>query len=734
MFQPCNPKHPEFPRTGVLCIREGIEDALTEFRWVADDPIEVETFFTAPSSIVLDSIYFQPGSRVSCVARAMAADGSPGLETESAPVTIAGSSQLCGPREPGAVGAEPFSAQLRYTGLEDPNHPNRIEVKVKVPHWDGLLPAISTQPLSHLELVLAPGTLRLGLHRCSNLLDVDEVPTEHGFITGDIKNPDMIGEVLPYQFSKSLRGEKTLRFYRNLDLESCMWEFTNYYDMSELVTECGASLNTDRNGQNLAQSYVSVRLPLHVSYIYHAPHLPGNWRHHDLGTTLRLAFVYDSAQVWDRGLQAPSLPPHHGALRPSSMTIRPDGRLAITFRTSPSFRGRFLQKHPVTGQQSTVTSPSHPELNFDLRLLHSSLTGQEWQFVSDFAAKDYSGTYLIHLVPCLEPEGEITAPPDLCEPGEPVRFDLPVRFQQVTDPRPTKFSLTTLFLLLKERNLWLQNVSTAREDQAFFSPGEVVYGKILVDPGQSLGQSFRLTIEKCFVCTGAGNYVPRYRPDQREFGCASNSPNLLHSLKIISTMLIYVPYLDILRHLQDRGAPETAAISFQSLPFNATLLDLPAGADGFTFSPDPLFQVSHGRQWYIHCIYVIRGSQPRQRRHADHRQGTDLHPLVLSYIPLASQSQATGPTAQTGWTLGALVLVALALTALAALWRLRRPSSSVPHQPLVLTERRSSHTTVSRLRQSEGTATLYCNELKLKEERHGSLVVNPPSGFSDREH
>lgn len=44
---------------------------------------------------------------------------------------------MCQPRVAGAVGAEPFSAKLRYTGTEDVDHPNLIKLTVTMPHIDG---------------------------------------------------------------------------------------------------------------------------------------------------------------------------------------------------------------------------------------------------------------------------------------------------------------------------------------------------------------------------------------------------------------------------------------------------------------------------------------------------------------------------------------------------------------------------------------------------------------------
>jgi len=38
-----------------------------------------------------------------------------------------------------------------------------------------------------------------------------------------------------------------------------------------------------------------------------------------------------------------------------------------------------------------------------------------------------------------------------------VTFTLPIRFQQVPDPVPAQFTLSAKFLLLAERDLWLNN-------------------------------------------------------------------------------------------------------------------------------------------------------------------------------------------------------------------------------------------------------------------------------------
>lgn len=44
---------------------------------------------------------------------------------------------MCQPRVQGTVGAEPFSAKIRYTGPDDPDFPNLIKLTVNMPHMDG---------------------------------------------------------------------------------------------------------------------------------------------------------------------------------------------------------------------------------------------------------------------------------------------------------------------------------------------------------------------------------------------------------------------------------------------------------------------------------------------------------------------------------------------------------------------------------------------------------------------
>uniref|UniRef100_A0A8C9QQD6 FRAS1 related extracellular matrix 2 n=1 Tax=Scleropages formosus TaxID=113540 RepID=A0A8C9QQD6_SCLFO len=619
----CNPKHSDHEKTGSICSTEGINDTLTQYRWLVSAPpgldgvtspmreMAFDTFFTSSKMITLDSIYFQAGSRIQCAARAVNSNGDEGLEISSAIVTISIDEGMCQPREVGTVGADPFSAKLRYTGTEDPNHPNLIKLTITMAHVDGMLPVVSTRPLSNFELTLSPDGTRVGNHRCSNLLDQHEVTTRHGFLTDVTANAEAVGETVPYQYSAVLRGMAALRFYRNLNLEACLWEFVSYYNVSELLTDCGGSVSTDGQVLDLVQSYVTLRVPLYVSYVFHSPVGAGGWQHFDLRSELRLTFVYDTAILWTDGVASPPEAELQGALYPTSMRINEQGRLVVNFRTEARFRGVFVLSHHASTLSSMVMCADHLGLTFRLTVVRSEPTYdqplQHWTFTSDFAVRDYSGTYTVKMLPCTAASNsEYTIPP-VCNPREPVTFNLDIRFQQVSDPVAAEFSLNTQMFLLSKKELWLSNGSMGfgQESDTAFSEGDVIYGRVMVDPVQNLGDSFVCTVEKVFLCTGTDGYVPKFNPSSSEFGCLADSPTLLYRFKII-----------------DRAQPETQARSFGSVGFNAQLaVDDPeamplvgqAGSDGFRVDSAALFQVSRGREWYIHTIYTVRSRDGTSR-------------------------------------------------------------------------------------------------------------------------
>lgn len=76
ILQPCNPKHPDFSKTGSICSKEGINNTLTQYRWRVSAPsgqdgvtgelrdVESAAFFAGTHGITLDSIYFSAGEQI----------------------------------------------------------------------------------------------------------------------------------------------------------------------------------------------------------------------------------------------------------------------------------------------------------------------------------------------------------------------------------------------------------------------------------------------------------------------------------------------------------------------------------------------------------------------------------------------------------------------------------------------------------------------------------------------
>ncbi|CAG0921537.1 unnamed protein product, partial [Notodromas monacha] len=583
----CHRKHPDFANgTEKICNKEGIDDSMTRFRWkisgsTSEELLDLndDTIFTRVDRITLDSIYLTPGGRVQCLTTAVAIDGKKGIETASNIVRISKTRGLC-PRKHDAFGSEPFLSKIRYS--DDPSHPDLVEFDVIVPHADGLLPVFSTRPiLKPLQITLSPlSTVRTSEHFCSNLLLPEEQPTRFGFnmkttfSRGD--NFREIGEVEPYQLDASLRGKEAVVLYSHLDLDSCSWMFRSFFNMSDLMSKCGGMISTENQVLNLVQSFVSVT-------------------HGNMYSMQRLTFMYNTAVLSDESVAAVSSRKSSGKLHPQSMRLLPDGRLEVKFKTKPFFRGFYLLQNNE-GDKSYVISKDHPHLQFDIKLLKTEDTiekpQQEWIFISDYAVGDYSGTYSINMIPCLmspstpyastsssseigdskdsgrAPMSSMRLPPEAsCTAQKMSGFTLKIRFQQLSDPVPSKFSLNTQFLLLKKKISVAASASRIHTDNSAgilaefssdseeaFVPEDYIHGVLRMNPLENWGGHFGLRIEKCFLCAGDNSHVPKFNPNLEEYGCILPSPRLKHHFKILA---------------------------------------------------------AYGTQWFVHCLYTIRSTSDK---------------------------------------------------------------------------------------------------------------------------
>lgn len=63
--------------------------------------------------------------------------------------------------------------------------------------------------------------------------------------------------------------------------------------------------------------------------------------------------------------------------------------------------------------------------------------------------------------------------------------------------------------------------------------GAEIFGRVVVDPVHKIGNSFGVSIEKVFVCSGNGGYIPKFDPENDEFGCIAKTQTMQHHYKII---------------------------------------------------------------------------------------------------------------------------------------------------------------------------------------------------------
>ena len=60
-----------------------------------------------------------------------------------------------------------------------------------------------------------------------------------------------------------------------------------------------------------------------------------------------------------------------------------------------------------------------------------------------------------------------------------------------------------------------------------------MYGRIDVNPLQRLGDEFNLGVEKVFLCSGKDGYIPKYDPENGEYGCVESSRKLQQVFRIL---------------------------------------------------------------------------------------------------------------------------------------------------------------------------------------------------------
>ncbi|XP_061880359.1 extracellular matrix organizing protein FRAS1-like [Entelurus aequoreus] len=642
---PCDPHYPKYSLMKERCEEAGINQTQVHFSWEVAAPTDTNgarspfetvtdtTPYTSVNHMVLDSIYFSRRFHVRCVAQARDKAGHLGTPLRSNIATIGTEGSIC--HTPVTTGtargfqAQSFIATLKYLDVKHKEHPNRIHISVQIPHQDGMLPLVSTMPLHNLHFLLSESIYRQQ-HVCSNLVTLKDLQglSETGFL--DDVSYDSIslgpGYDRPYQFNPGVREARSIQLYKHLNLKSCIWTFDAFYDMTELIDVCGGSVTADFQVRDSAQSFLTVQVPLYVSYIYVTA--PRGWASLEHHTEMDFSFFYDTV-LWRTGIQTDSV--LSARLQIIRIYIRQDGRLVIDFKTHAKFRGQFVpDHHTLPGHKSHLLAPDHlGGMDFDIQLLWSAQTFdspyQLWRATSSYSRKDYSGEYTVLLIPCtVQPTQPWMDPGDKplsCTAHAPEKFLVPIAFQQTNRPVPVVYSLNTEFQLCNNEKVFTMDpasadVSMAEMDyKGAFSMGQTLYGRVLWNPDQNLNAAYRLQLEKVYLCTGKDGYVPFFDPtgtlynEGPQYGCIQNSKNLKHRFLVL-----------------DRKQPDVCHEYFHDVPFEANFAsdvgDLSSvsampGVDGFVMKVDALYKVEAGHQWYLQVIYVIgpeSRSGPRIRR------------------------------------------------------------------------------------------------------------------------
>ncbi|KAM9742832.1 extracellular matrix organizing protein FRAS1 isoform 2-T2 [Menidia menidia] len=635
---PCDPHYPKYSVMKERCEEAGINQTQVHFSWEVASPTDASgartpfetvtdtTPYTSVNHMVLDSIYFSRRFHVRCVAQARDKSGHLGTPLRSNIVTIGTEGSIC--HTPVTTGtargfqAQSFIATLKYLDVKHKEHPNCIHISVQIPHQDGMLPLVSTMPLHNLHFLLSESIYRQQ-HICSNLVTLKELQgvSETGFL--DDVSYDSIslgpGYDHPYQFNPGVREAKSILLYKHLNLKSCIWTFDAYYDMTELIDICGGSVTADFQVRDSAQSFLTVQVPLYVSYIYVTA--PRGWASLEHHTEMEFSFLYDTV-LWRTGIQTDSV--LSARLQIIRIFIREDGRLVIEFKTHAKFRGQFVpEHHTLPGHKSNLMAPDHlGGIEFDIQLLWSAQTFdspyQLWRATSSYSRKDYSGEYTVFLIPCtVQPTQPWIDPGDKplsCTAHAPEKFLVPIAFQQTNRPVPVVYSLNTEFQLCNNEKVFLMDpgtneVSMAELDyKGAFSMGQTLYGRVLWNPEQNLNAAYKLQLEKVYLCTGRDGYVPFFDPtgtlynEGAQYGCIQPNKHLKHRFLLL-----------------DRKQPDVCDRFFHDVPFEAYFAsEIPElqsmsampGVDGFTMKVDALYKVEAGHQWYLQVIYVI-SPEPR---------------------------------------------------------------------------------------------------------------------------
>ncbi|XP_049952198.1 extracellular matrix organizing protein FRAS1-like [Schistocerca serialis cubense] len=630
---PCDVQHPDYGQTiNLLCSAAGISDPLTDivvhwevstgtghpYRTVSTAPIDMLSTRHAPR--VLDPVFFTSGFKIRCTAIPLNEEWGKkveGLPVRSATVKV-GSKKLC----PASNEAPSFLAT--FTSGNEKQNNSKVHIRVEVPHIDGTVPIISTGPIEAPHQLMRESQY-INQNPCSNTY-------QGSAFLNDKENNRYRSN--PYS---TLQNVKTPELYTHLDLDTCLWTFDAWFNMNEIVNDCGGRIKSEVQVEGSDKNHVTVSLSLYLKRLS-ASGPPIGWSTVEHQTELEVSFHYRPL-LWGSQLKLQQL--LNATLQLKRVAADSDGRLLLDFTTTTHFHGWFVTSHRGAPHVRSTVYPPHGLLtNMSLHLIWSQATWnspvQSWRATSDYSLQDYSGNYTASLVACVAAPGLQYTPnaaSDCIPQVPPVRLSIPVNFQHSAKPAALSYGLETHFVISNNLDSLLGPPENLQDYKGPYFPEETVVGHILWLPTHQLHSAYQLTVHRVYVCSGNADTAPT--------SCLRGSPGLGHTILLL-----------------DRDDPEISDDSYNDNSFEARfasemddfgkLTHFP-GADGFIFKVAPLYSMNVGNQWYLQALYSIGPrSATRYTRSVDNglpENASTVKPFLLEpsiNVPHAKEVLAPG--------------------------------------------------------------------------------------------
>ena len=178
-----------------------------------------------------------------------------------------------------------------------------------------------------------------------------------------------------------------------------------------------------------------------------------HWTRLDHQTEITAAFTYNAVKFRSNVKTEQNF---DAVLHIKKINVDLEGNLIVEFRTQTQFRGVLLTNHHAQPNYKAKMYNKNTGMELDVKLVWHQHTFdtpvQIWKAVSDYAQKDYSGEYVIELIPCTVDSLDIWYQGDdisevNCAPQLPTKFKVPISFQQTLRPVPVVYNLDTEFYI-----------------------------------------------------------------------------------------------------------------------------------------------------------------------------------------------------------------------------------------------------------------------------------------------